>query len=120
MSGGGAQTLAATALAASLTFFAVSHRRVASVSRRIDRVAARVERERQRTRRSSLALASASGDVHDAGGEEGGKSSRATADALGGKRVTGARVPSPRRDPRLATHPGKVKVALCQLSVGDD
>ena len=120
MSGGGAQTLAATALAASLTFFAVSHRRVASVSRRIDRVAARVERERQRTRRSSLALASASGDVPGAGGEEGGKSSRATADALGGKRVTGARVPSPRRDPRLATHPGKVKVALCQLSVGDD
>ena len=120
MSGGGAQTLAATALAASLTFFAVSHRRVASVSRRIDRVAARVERERQRTRRSSLALASASGDVHGAGGEEGGKSSRATGDALGGKRVTGARVPSPRRDPRLATHPGKVKVALCQLSVGDD
>ena len=34
--------------------------------------------------------------------------------------MTGARVPSPRRDPRLATHPGKVKVALCQLSVGDD
>lgn len=104
MSGGGAQTLAATALAASLTFFAVSHRRVASVSRRIDRVAARVERERQRTRRSSMALASSSADV----------------DALAGKRVTGARVPSPRRDPRLATHPGKVKVALCQLSVGDD
>ena len=120
MSGGGAQTLAATTLAASLMFFAVSHRRVASVSRRIDRVAARVERERQRTRRSSLALASASGDVPGAGGEEGGKSSRATADALGGKRVTGARVPSPRRDPRLATHLGKVKVALCQLSVGDD
>jgi omega-amidase len=104
MSGGGAQTLAATALAASLTFFAVSHRRVASVSRRLDRVAARVERERQRTRRSSMALASSSADV----------------DALAGKRVTGARVPSPRRDPRLATHPGKVKVALCQLSVGDD
>ena len=104
MSGCGAQTLAATALAASLTFFAVSHRRVASVSRRLDRVAARVERERQRTRRSSMALASSSADV----------------DALAGKRVTGARVPSPRRDPRLATHPGKVKVALCQLSVGDD
>ena len=120
MSGSGAQTLAATALAASLTIFAVSHRRVASVSRRIDRVAARVERERQRTRRSSLALASSSGAVPGAGGEEGGGSSRATADALGGKRVTGARVPSPRRDPRLATHPGKVKVALCQLSVGDD
>ena len=107
-------------------------RRVAHVLRRLapprrlgvapdrPRRRARVERERQRTRRSSLALASASGDVPGAGGEEGGKSSRATADALGGKRVTGARVPSPRRDPRLATHPGKVKVALCQLSVGDD
>ena len=106
MSGGGSQTLAATAIAASITIFAVSHRRVTSVSRRLDRVAARVERERQRTRRSSLALASSSGAVPGAGGEEGGGSSRATADALGGKRVTGARVPSPRRDPRLATHPG--------------
>lgn len=119
MSGSGAQTLAATALAASLTILAVSHRRVASVSRRLDRVAARVERERQRTRRS-LALASSSGDVPCAGGEEGGGSSRATVDALGGRRVAGARMPSPQRDPRLATHPGKVKVALCQLSVGDD
>jgi omega-amidase len=118
----GAHTLAATALAASLTFFAVSHRRVVSVSRRPDKVAARLERERLPSRRSAVTPTGASSS--DLAGGNSSPADRGVDPAvpllLRATAVECARVPAPKRDPRSGTHAGKVKVALCQLRVGSD
>ena len=109
----GAQTLAAVSLAASLGFFAISHGRVQSVSRRLDKVASRVERERQKTRRGGLAYS-----TNTDGDTVGDPNTSGSIHVTGS--IPGARLPSPQTDPRLTSHPGTVKVALCQLKVGDD
>ena len=107
-------SLAVTALAASITFFAVSQRQgVRSVRRGVGGFAKRVERRGQKTgrRRGNVNLNAAANNNTNAGGD---------VITVPGS-IPGARVPDPVSDPRLTNHPdGKVKVALCQVVVGDD